>query len=359
MSLLFRVIIRNNTLLLLPALFAGAGIYVLTDLFERLDSFIDAQIGAETVLLYFTYKLPLIISQILPVVFLLVTVIQICLMLRAREIMALYAGGISPLTILRMLFACGLLWSVIQLGFSQWLGAEGEQQSSRIWQEQVRKRNLSQTVLTQVWFTENTWIVSMGTLRPDNSGEDFQAYRLSPDALRVEELVKARRYAARSGEWILSDVLRMYPDQFRQESLDTLPLPLRQDPASFRLVGAGSNPQQLSVTQLGRAIDALYASGSNVEALRTAWHGKIAYAAALAVMALVAMAIASWKDNMYIAAGLALLVTFLYYTVYTLATTLGQQGALPPFAAAWLANFAAAGMALFRLAPLILPRRSQ
>jgi lipopolysaccharide export system permease protein len=358
MSLLFRVVIRNNTLLLLPALSAGAGIYVLTDLFERLDSFIDAQVGVKTVLLYFAYKLPLIISQILPVVFLLVTVIQICLMLRAREITALYAGGVSPLIILRMLFVCGALWSVIQLGFSEWLGAEGEQQSSRIWQEQVRKRNLSQTVLSQVWFTEDAWIVSLGTLRPDNTGDDFRAYRLSPDALRVEELVSASRYAAGPGDWSVSDALRVYPNQYRQERLDTLPLPLRQDPASFRLVGAGSNPRQLSVAQLGRAIDALYASGSNVEALRTAWHGKIAYAAALGVMALVAMAIASWKDNMYIAAGLALLVTFLYYTVYTVATTLGQQGVLPPFLAAWLANFAAAGMALFRLAPLILPRRS-
>ncbi|MDR2726625.1 MAG: LptF/LptG family permease [Deltaproteobacteria bacterium] len=357
MRLLFRLLIRNNALLLLPALLAGAGIYILTDLFERLDNFIDAQLGAKTILVYFVYKLPLIISQILPVVFLLATVIQLCLMMRSRETTALYAGGISPLTILRILFVSGMLWSAVQFGFSQWLGAEGEQQSMRIWLEQVRKRNISHTVLTNVWFTENAWIVSLGTLHPDNTGNDLQACKLSPDALRVEELILARHYAANPDAWQLSEVLRIYPDQFKREHFDTLPLPLRQDLESFRLVNVGSNLQQLSVAQLGQAIDALRASGSNVEALRTAWHGKIAYAASLAVMSLVAMAIAVWKENVYIAAGLALLTTFLYYAVYTVANTLGQQGVLPPFLAAWLANFVAAGIALFRLAPIILPGR--
>jgi len=175
----------------------------------------------------------------------------------------------------------------------------------------------------------------------------------------VEELILAKRYVAKPDAWQLSEVLRIYPDQFKRESLDVLSLPLRQDLGSFRLVNVGSNLQQLSVGQLGQAIDALRASGSNVEALRTVWHGKIAYAASLAVMSLVAMSIAVWKDNTYIAAGLALLVTFLYYAVYTVANTLGQQGVLPPFLAAWLANFAAAAIALFRLLPIMLPRRPE
>ena len=355
MSLLFRVLFRNNIMILIPALLAGAGIYILTDLFERLDNFIDAGLSAQLIAMYFVYKLPLIISQILPVVFLLATVIQLCLMMRARETVALYAGGVSPLTILRMLLVCGVLWSALQFGFSQWIGAVGEQQSTRIWLEQVRKRNISQTVLSNVWFTEGAWVVSLGTLNPDNSGTDFQAYRLSPDGLQVEELVRAPEYTAASGVWKLSQALRIHPAQFTQESLETLVLPFTHDLDSFRLVSANTNPQQLSVVQLGEAISALHASGSNVEVLRTAWHSKMAYAASIAVMSLVAVAIAVWKDNIYIAAGLALFITFLYYAVYTVTNTLGQQGHLPPFLAAWFANLVASGVALLRLAPLMLP----
>ena len=97
-------------------------------------------------------------------------------------------------------------------------------------------------------------------------------------------------------------------------------------------------------------------SGSNVESLRTAWHAKIAYAASILVMAFVATAIVSWKDNIYIAVTLALVVTFLYYAVYTLGTTLGQRGLIPPFAGAWSANIIAAAIALWRLLPLLLRR---
>ena len=47
------------------------------------------------VLTYFVVKMPLVISQILPVIFLLSTVIQLCIMARSRELTALQAGA-SP-----------------------------------------------------------------------------------------------------------------------------------------------------------------------------------------------------------------------------------------------------------------------
>lgn len=42
MSLLFRYLTKNNAMILLPTLAVGIGLYVLTDLFERLDNFIEA-----------------------------------------------------------------------------------------------------------------------------------------------------------------------------------------------------------------------------------------------------------------------------------------------------------------------------
>ena len=95
MSLLFRYLTKNNAMILLPTLAVGIGLYVLTDLFERLDNFIEAGLSVGMVLTYFVVKMPLVISQILPVIFLLSTVIQLCIMARSRELTALQAGGIS------------------------------------------------------------------------------------------------------------------------------------------------------------------------------------------------------------------------------------------------------------------------
>ena len=92
MSLLFRYLTKNNAMILLPTLAVGIGLYVLTDLFERLDNFIEAGLSVGMVLTYFVVKMPLVISQILPVIFLLSTVIQLCIMARSRELTALQAG---------------------------------------------------------------------------------------------------------------------------------------------------------------------------------------------------------------------------------------------------------------------------
>lgn len=146
------------------------------------------------------------------------------------------------------------------------------------------------------------------------------------------------------------------PDTFTQEQEPDFVLPLRQDPETFRLVSTGTKPQQLPLWQLGDAISQLKSSGSNVEALRTAWHAKLAYAASILVMAFVATAIVSWKDNIYIAVTVALLCTFLYFAVYTLGTTLGQRGILHPVPRRVDREPHRAVLCVLRLIPLLLRR---
>lgn len=357
MTLLFRYLVRNNTFILLPTLGVGIGLYLLTDLFERLDNFVEAGVPLKMVLTYFAVKLPLVVSQILPVIFLLSTVIQLCIMARSRELMALQAGGISLGTVARSMLICGLLWGCVQLAFSEYLGVAGEQESARIWQEEVRKRDMAAKVLTDQWFTDGQWIVSLATLKPDNTGTGFTAYQLTPDGQHIETLVHAPAYTARAGHWTLQQALVDTPAAYTQKIEPELVLPLQQNPATFRLVQSGTQPKQLPIWLLGSAIDQLRSSGSNVENLRTAWHAKVAYAASLFIMAIVATAIVSWKDNIYLAVSLAMVCTFLYYAVYTLGTTLGERGMVSPVIAAWGANSIALLLALWRLTYILFARR--
>lgn len=77
------------------------------------------------VLTYFVVKMPLVISQILPVIFLLSTVIQLCIMARSRELTALQAGGISLGVVANSMILCGIFWGGVQLGFSEYLALPG------------------------------------------------------------------------------------------------------------------------------------------------------------------------------------------------------------------------------------------
>ena len=357
MSLLFRYLTKNNAYILLPTLAVGVGLYILTDLFERLDNFIEADVPVSMIATYFLVKMPLVISQILPVIFLLSTVIQLCIMARSRELTALQAGGISLGVVAQSMILCGIFWSGVQLGFSEYLGVTGERESARIWQEEVRKRNLAATVLKDVWFADGDWIVSLGTLAPNSTGTQLSAYKLSSDGRSIEEIVNAPAYSAGDGRREAFDAHKYNPAAYTRTTSPNLELPLQQDPETFRLVSSGTKPQQLPLWQLGTAIEQLSSSGSNVENLRTAWHAKIAYAASILIMAFVATAIVSWKDNIYIAVTLALVCTFLYYALYTLGTSLGQRGLVHPFLAAWGANIIAMLCAMGRLIPVVMERK--
>lgn len=129
MSLLFRYLTKNNAMILLPTLAVGIGLYVLTDLFERLDNFIEAGLSVGMVLTYFVVKMPLVIRRSCPVIFLLSTVIQLCIMARSRELTALQAGGISLGVVANSMILCGIFWGGVQLGFSEYLGVAGERES--------------------------------------------------------------------------------------------------------------------------------------------------------------------------------------------------------------------------------------
>ncbi len=352
MKLLFRYVFAGHARLLLLTLAVGSGLYLLTELVERIDVFVEAGSGLWIIARYFGARLPSIVGQILPAVFLLASVITLCLMARNRETVALQAGGVSFSSVAAALVLCGVFWGAAQFACSQWLGTAGDRFAQRLWQEQVRKRGEAARVLDHVWFTNKEWIVALETLRQDSrqtyEGRGLTAYRLSPDGLRFESIIRADTFTADAGHWQAMNATRIDPETFFRAPPEDLALPIEQDPGVF-FVGGQSNPQMLPIWLLGEAIGKLRDAGSNVEGLLTAWHARVAYAASLAVMALLAAAIVSWKDNVSIAVTLAIVVTFVMYTLTLFGESMGQRGLLPPALAAWGPNILLLLVALARL----------
>lgn len=348
MSLLFRYLFLRHARLLLLTLALGGGMFMLTDMVERLDVLLDAGASPLLMLLYYAARLPGIIAQILPAVFLLASVILLCLMAHNRESTALQAGGIPPVTLTVTLVWCGLFWGMVQFGCSQYLSIKGEGVANRIWHEQVRQRKSELRALDNLWFSDHNWIVSAGELREDGQGRDLAAYQLSDDGLRFETVVRSPRFETRQGSWIAFDALRIRPGDYVSERIAELNLPLTQDAGLF-FVSESESPEQLSFWLLGEAISRLRDAGSNVEGLQTLWHGKLAYAASLMVMAFVASAIVSWRDNVYMAVALAIVVTFVSYVLTLFGDAIGQRGLVPPVAGAWGPQVMLLGAALLRL----------
>lgn len=342
MTLLVRYLARQNLFLIFTILLVGTGLYVLTDMFERLDTFIESGAGTLKVFIYFLLKIPTIISLILPAVYLLALVVQLNMLDRSRELIALTAGGVSPSALMRFIFVYGLLWALLQLAFAQFIGVAGESRATRIWQEDVRGNMLDEASIKGLWFTEKNQIIHIGEAFPvQKKGTDLLVYTLDDTGVAITEIIKAKSYAIDDdGNWLLRDGGRLVPSEYSATPFQTYSLSLKQDLRVFQ-VGAkssGIRPSHLSLGQLAETIARLEEAGSNVERLQTAWHGKFAYAFSIFIMGLLAYIVSRQTANIYAAVVLSLLVVFFYYTLNTMCTTLGEKGILSPLVGAWFAN---------------------
>jgi len=337
MKLLTRYLLRNNLFLLFASLMVGTGLYVLTDLFERLDYFLDASFGILNILWFYTLKVPFIVGQILPAVFLIAVIVQFCLMAKARETLALQSGGVSPFVFLRFVLFYGVVWAILQLALAQGLGVEGDRISTKIWRERI-KGNESQTFMHSLWFVDNTYIVHLGEADPvAETGKGFLAYQISEDDKHMRQMIRATSFSVSpSGEWRLYDATVITPETYGYEVAPEMVIPLTQDLASFAAINPNTKPTHLPVWSLYDAISNLERSGSNVEVLRTTLHSRFAYAASLIVMGILGLATVLWRNNVYLAVGVGLIITFVFYSISTLCISLGEKGILPPLVAAWL-----------------------
>lgn len=350
MSLLTRYLIRQNSFLLFSVLFLGVGLYLLTDIFERIDDFIEAGLGFGMTLGYFAVKIPMIISQILPAVFLLAGIVQFSIMSRNRELVALNAGGISPLVIARYILLWGFVWAGMQFAFSQYIGVQGDRLATRIWREDVKGKEFGNEQLKGIWFTEGRYVVHMAEVFPaKGTGTGFLAYRLSDDNRNIDQVIEARGFKVEKGVWRLKDATITNTEEFAAKSLLQMELHLKQNLSAFLVANSNIALSQHNFWELGSAITRLSHSGSNVESLRTAWHGKLAYSGSLVVMGLLALCITLANSNIYISVGKGLVWIFVLYVASSLSNSLGSNGRLPPVAAAWLPNSALALFCMMRL----------
>ncbi|MDD3313281.1 LptF/LptG family permease [Pseudodesulfovibrio sp.] len=356
LGVLSRYLIRQNLFLMAVCLAAGTSLYLLSDVFDRLDDFIRAGLGAQTILFYFFVKIPLIVSQLLPAIFLLAMVVQLGILTRSKEMLALRAGGVSFAWFIRFFLIYALVWSCGQLVFSQFLGVFGEYEANRIWKEDVRKKQLDEQTIKNLWFRDGPFIVRAAEAFPAQSrATGVTVYEFATDSQELIRILTAKKALIDDNGWGLLEVHELDTRTFISRDRTSQFLSVRQNLKAYAAVELQGDKADLPLTELSRVIDKLEESGSNVEILRTVWHSKLSYAFSIAVMALLALCLVTFSENVYANIGLSLVLIFVQYGMHVVGATAGEKGVLPPVMAAWLGNCVMGGAGALRLAWVAMP----
>ncbi len=335
MKLLTKYMIKNHSRLVFITLAIGICIFILIDLIEKADIFMASRKPFAYALEYYFLKLPFIVSQTLPSIFLLASVIFLSLMVSSREIIALQAGGVSVYTITKNLIGLGIFWALAQFALSQMLMHVTEQKANFLWRYEVRERIFVEKSLENLWFFDSGYIVHVGLIYERGRGENFVAYKLADNARSAEGIIRAEKFTAHDNGWELENVKLYYPEKYIEKEQKAFTLPIEQSVRFYFISSQDENPQTLSFFVLGEAIKRLQDSGSNIENMQTIWHSKITYSVMIVVFAVLAVAIISFNANSYIAVMLAVVVSFVSYVLSSFGMFLGQSGKIPPVFGAW------------------------
>jgi lipopolysaccharide export system permease protein len=225
----------RNLLLVLCSLIA---IYLLVDFFERIDDFLEHHMSMGLAVKYFLLKIPLIIDQIMPVCILLAGVLTLGLLNQSRETIALKAGGISTLRIIRPLALGAVLSTLTLLIFNQWVLPPSLAVTDHIWYEQVQKRvprGIDRD--GRIYYSGTKGIYCF--VRPDprqNRFTDF-SYLVWNKNYDVELLLTARTAEWRAGKWTFRNgqLKRKNDDDYSVELFRKISFPLPEKPANFFL----------------------------------------------------------------------------------------------------------------------------
>ncbi len=350
MSIIWRYLARTWSLAFAAAMLAGASLYVVIDVFDRIGEVLPFSPSSASLVSYFLFKLPKILFDVFPAASLLATLVSIGMLSRSREILALRACGISTRRIAAPIITCAMLLSIGALYWSENVVPVAATRSRWLWDVELKQKVYRGVFdAASIWYQSDRGFVHIrrydaGTrvitgLTLYEADRQFQLHRVDEvDSVTWQD-----------GRWIASGgfVKELDGSELRVRPLAPGEFVLAEDPEN--LAARKRRPEEFSFAQLRDQIRQLEARGLAADELLVDLHHKLAWPFAGFVVALLGVPVALRAGR---GSGLArgtavgLVIGFGYWILTGLALSAGRTGTLSPIVAAWCANAACAGVSL-------------
>lgn len=338
--ILDRYVVREFLRLFLLFSIAAPMLFVVGDLTDNIDTYMERGYTGAQIALSYLYQLPLFIMYSFPIAALIGTVFTVNNMTRHSELTAAKAGGISFWRILAPLPAIGILLTFVALGLSELvpittrMRAEllGQQSSNRSIRSdfvyragngfvyQVRRLDLSSSSMASV-------VVE----REGNEPERPSIHIKAADGVWDKE-----------DGWTLSQgQMRLFfgPDAERQFSFKQMKI-VDFDETPEELLAEPREPEQMGYRELARFIEIIQRSGGEPLQLMVEQAQKIALPVATLLIILFGAPLANstQRGGAAYGIGVSLGITVAYLMAFKVFGAMGSAGAIDPMIAAWVPN---------------------
>lgn len=350
-------IIRQFVSAILFSLIAFAAIFILVDLMDHLDNFLDHGVSLLLIARYYMVFTPEILTLITPVAVLLACLFTTGRMSNQNEITIIKSSGIDIYRILLPYLLVAGLICVVMIYFNEWIVPMANHEKFTIEKVYLQEHHEGWWKYNIFMLDSRSRIVSIGYYDNYNntaekvSVQDFADTNLTYLVRRYD--AASMRYDKGKHEWILHNVIERTFHGDRQTFKTVSRLPLKEitfTPADLK--EKELNPKDMNFRQLKRFIELQKKSGNDVARYEVDYYSKVSFpfAAIIVVFFGVPLSARKKRSGLALEFGISILVSFIYLLVIKISQVLGYDGLVSPLLTAWLANIVFFGAGMYNTA---------
>ena len=349
MRILDRLVIKNFLLLFCLFLLCAPPLFVLGDLAEHLDDYIDRGLSLGEVSMSYVYMYPLFIQWCFPIAALLGAVFTVHWMTTHREIVAAKAGGISFHRLVAPLLIAGILLTGVALALTE-VVPRTNKISAQILRSEAPGRSWRSDF---VYRSEEgiSWQVNRLTASDGRMTDVVIERPVTDNRNGLHLIAEGARFQAEDG-WILA---QGFMRTLRGDSAETtiefdrlLMDNLVERPEE--LLEVPPEPDEMTYAEINHMAAIIQRTGGNANELLVKREQKISIPVTTLIIILFGapLATSSKRGGAAFGIGLSLATVLLFMMLLRVSGALGEAGAVSPLAAAWIPNmvFALTGLIL-------------
>lgn len=358
MKVLNRYIFSQFATSFLFASVAFVALFTLIDMVENLDDFVDSDIGVIGIVRYYVLTIPSTVQITAPVATLLASILTAGKLAASNELASIRAAGLSMRQLILPFLAGGVI-----IAIANFVNASIVEPAAASAKFTYRRTVLNETRPglhdgTNIQLLEpDGRIVTIGSFDPlSSTAKDVTIEQFEGSHLRSRTDAPAMVFEPQLNRWIMpvhaKRVFTTRSDSMKfSTGRDTLSLAL--SPQSLRELNL--QPEEMTFRQHYRYLAEKTRAGfPGLERATVKLHTKAAMPLASIIVILIGVPLSAVKQRSGRAAeiALALFIGFLFLGMQRTVATMGYNGIIEPWAAAWLPLmlFLAAGLLLYHKA---------
>jgi lipopolysaccharide export system permease protein len=361
MKIIDRYLIKQFLLTIIFGLLAFTLIFVVIDMMENLDDFIDQNVQLIIILNYYLVFIPEIIKLITPVAVLFAALFTAGKAANLSEITAIKASGVSLFRFMLPFLITTLFVALLSIYFAGYVVPHAN----------TVKVNLERKYLNRgfvfmgsnIFFKDSpTKIVNIAYF--DNTQN--QAHRVSiqefdianPTVMISRVDANTMTYDSTARNWVVEYGAKRFFSSSKESASYFNQLTISD--LNFHpedLASKQQKPEEMNLDELKRLINSQIREGTDPKSTLIEYYSRFSFSMASIVVVLFGIPLAATKrrrGGLAVQIGINILVTFVYLVFMKISQAFGKNGALDPMLTAWFANL------VFLIAALInLPRMRQ